>query len=138
MRLLSCILIGALTFAMSACSMSSDAALAEKEVGRFHQALDAGQFDQLYGGGSDDLKKAANQQEFVALLDAVHRKLGNVSSSTETTWNVNYHTSGTFVRLVYDTTFLQGKGTEEFVYRVSGNEAHLAGYHINSSDLIIR
>ena len=118
--------------------MSDDTALAENEIPRFHEALDSSQFESLYNNGSENLKKAATMQEFVSLLGAVHRKLGNVSSSSRKTWNVNYHTSGTFVTLTYDTVFAQGKGTEQFVYKLSGKEAHLAGYHINSNDLISR
>ena len=118
--------------------MSDDTALAENEVPRFHEALDSSQFEFLYNNGSENLKKAATMKEFVSLLEAVHRKLGNVSSSNKKTWNVNYHTSGTFVTLTYDTVFTQGKGTEQFVYKLSGKEAQLVGYHINSNDLISR
>lgn len=118
--------------------MSADTALAEAAVPDFHQALDSGQFDQLYEDGADELKQAVQRQDFVALLDAVHRKLGDVSSSTKSGWNVNYHTSGTFVTLTYDTAFSQGKATEQFVFKLSDSKALLVGYHINSNDLVAR
>ena len=138
MHIRSLILLLSTLFALSACSMSDDTALAENEVPRFHEALDSSQFEFLYNNGSENLKKAATMKEFVSLLEAVYRKLGNVSSSNKKTWNVNYHTSGTFVTLTYDTVFTQGKGTEQFVYKLSGKEAQLVGYHINSNDLISR
>ncbi len=82
--------------AVAGCSMGDEADLAAQAVSTFHQMLDAGQFDAIYAASADELKKAASQKDFVALLEAVHRKLGNTKSSSEKTWNVNYQTSGRF------------------------------------------
>jgi hypothetical protein len=95
-------------------------------------------FEFIYDSGSDDLKKAATKEDFVAILEAVYRKLGTVSSSAKATWNVSYNTGGSFVTLIYDTTFEQGMGAERFVYRLSDKEPLLAGYFINSNQLVTR
>ena len=120
------------------CSISADTALAEKQVPQFHALLDEGRTAEIYTQASDDLKKATTEADFVALLDAVHRKLGAVQKTEKQTWNVNYHTSGTFATLVYKTQYAGGEATETFVYRITNESALLAGYHINSNALIIK
>ncbi len=127
-----------LLFVLLGCSVSADTAAAEQAVPRFHQSLDAGQFAEIYELSSDDLKKVASKHEFLSLLEAVHRKLGNTKSSEKQTWNINYHTSGTFVTLVYKTTYTEGEASERFVFRMRGNVATLAGYYINSNALILK
>lgn len=130
--------LGALALVLAGCSMSADTAAAEDSIPKFHQLLDAGQFDAIYQQSSDDLKKAATQRDFVALLEAVHRKLGNTKSSGRIGWNVNYQTSGTFVTLDYKTAYDSGDANERFVFRMQEKNAQLAGYHINSTALILR
>lgn len=41
------------------------------------------------------------------------------------------------VTLAYETRFTRGRGNEQFVFRVSGNETRLAGYNVNSMELIM-
>jgi hypothetical protein len=41
------------------------------------------------------------------------------------------------VTLNYATEFTRGRGTESFVFRVEGERAKLAGYHVNSMDLMM-
>ncbi len=128
----------ALASFLCGCSMSVDTALAEQAVPRFHEELDAGQFDAIYEASADELKQATTQREFVAFLDAVHRKLGNTKASDKTGWNVNYQTSGSFVTLAYKTTFDGGSAQEQFVFRLQDKAAILVGYHVNSTALILK
>jgi len=123
---------------VAGCSMSTDTKVAERAVDTFHEMLNAGQSDAIYSASGDELKKAAKREEFVALLDAIHRKLGVTKSWTKKGWNVNYHTSGTFVTLNYSTIFDGGDAAEQFVYRLKDGKALLAGYHINSTALIVK
>jgi hypothetical protein len=122
---------------LSACSMPKNVSLAEAEVPSFHASLDAGDFGPLYEAAAEELKKAAAKQEFVDLLNAIHRKLGQVTKSERQKWNINYNTSGSFVTLVYDTTFANGNGTEQFIYKLNNGRARLVGYRINSNALVI-
>jgi opacity protein-like surface antigen len=131
------LLAAALLFAAAGCSAGEDKSAAEQAVAGFHQALDSGRFEALYDGSSADLKRASSKEDFLRLLDAVHRKLGNVQESKQVGWRVNYATGGSVVDLVYETRFAAGKGREEFVYR-AGKQPSLLGYNINSSDLIAR
>jgi len=123
---------------VSGCSMSEDTAKAEPGVQAFHQQLDAGRFVQIYDDASDDLKQASQKEDFVALLEAVHRKLGNTRSSAKQGWKVDYHTSGTFVTLQYHTVYEEGAADETFVFRLQGDAVSLAGYFVNSNALILK
>ena len=124
--------------ALSGCSPSADISLAEKQIPHFHELLDAGQFREIYASSSQEMKESGSENDFVALLEAVHRKLGTSKSSEEANWNINVHTSGTFVTLVYSTTYAEGKASERFTYRITGKQALLAGYHISSNALILK
>jgi hypothetical protein len=123
---------------LSGCSESADTALAERSVARFHEFLDAGRFTEIFEQSSDDLKKASTQSEFVALLEAVHRKLGNTKSAVDQAWNVNHHTSGTFITLTYKTVYREGEAAEQFVFRMQGDSAALVGYHVNANALVVK
>jgi hypothetical protein len=131
-------LTAALVLVVAGCSMSADTRVAEEAVARFHAMLDAAQFEAIYAESADDLKQVATQEKLIDLLEAVHRKLGPMKSSVKQTWNVNYHTSGTFITLIYATIFQGGDAHEQFVYRLQGADAKLAGYHINSDALLLK
>ena len=111
--------------ALAACSMPGDAKVAEQEVPRFHQQLDAGKFADIYQAAAVELKSVSSEMEFVEFLGVVHRKLGNTRSAEPQGWNVNSTNSGTFVTLNYKTAYAEGEATERFVYRVQGNVAVL-------------
>jgi len=128
----------AVAFIAGACTMSADTALAERAVDVFHEMLNAGQFEAIYAASADDMKKAAQREEFVALLEAVHRKLGVTKSWSKRGWNASYNTSGRFMTLAYSTIYEEGDAAEQFVYRLADGKALLAGYHINSAALILK
>lgn len=132
------LLLTFLAIALSACSMSADTTAAEQAVPKFHALLDAGRFAEIYESSSAELRKASSQQDFVALLESVHRKLGNMKSSVKQGWKVNYRTSSTFVSLTYKTIYAEGEATEQFIFQVQDTAALLVGYHVNSNALILK
>jgi hypothetical protein len=134
-RLLPALLIFA---ALAACSFSADTKKIELEVQHFHDLLNEGKSAAIYESASDEFKKASTEEDFVALLEAVHRKLGDFKSSSQKGWNVNYNTSGKFVTITYDAVYAEGKAAEQFVYRVSDEQALLFGYHVSSNVLILK
>jgi hypothetical protein len=123
---------------LAGCSMSKDTALAQAQISLFHSELDAGSFEKIYLSSSPDLQKVSSERDFVKLLAVIHRKLGNVKTSTQLTWRVFSGTSGTFATVVNKSQFEQGAGDEQFVYRIDDGVAKLAGYHINSMDLVTK
>jgi hypothetical protein len=124
--------------ALAACSISADTKKIEQEIQHFHELLDAGKSAAIYESAGEELKKAFTQEDFVALLDAIHRKLGEFKSSSQKGWNVNYNTSGKYVTLHYETIYAEGKAAEQFVYHVSDEETLLVGYRVNSNTLILK
>jgi Protein of unknown function (DUF4019) len=124
-----------LAVVLSACSLHEDKETAKNQVLLFHKALDAGQGEALYENSSDHLKRAAKKTEFIAYLNIVHEKLGNVKNSKQISSNINYGTDGSYVTLGYETEFHKGTGTERFIYRVNGKKARLYSYRIDSSAL---
>ena len=125
-------------FATSSCSSGEDLAAAEREVGKFRQSYETGAFEAIYDQGADELRKVQSKQAFVTLLEAIKRKLGEVTNTKLVNSNVNYSAGGTVVTLQYATVFEHGKGSERFVFRMAGKTALLGGYNVNSADLLIR
>lgn len=107
-------------------------------MARFHEQLNAGQFHEIYVQSDKGFQEGSSEADVVALFDAVRRKLGTVKNATPMGWRVNTTTTGTFVMLGYDVDFSEGKGTEQFVFKVSGNDVRLFNYNINSQLLITK
>ena len=120
------------------CGGKQQVASAEAAVTQFHADLNAGNFDQIYLASDPAMKNASSQEKFVALLDAVHRKLGPVKSANRQTFFINYGTAGKFLRLTYATQYDTDNATKEFVFRLNGDNVALAGYHINSEALVTK
>lgn len=117
-------------------TMTEGKPAAEKAVTRFHQMLDEEKYGEMYDESAPQMKDAAKKEDLEKLFRSVHNKLGKVTSSTNQTWKVGNYNLVSTVELVQNTQFEKGKGTEQFVFVVDGSEAKLAGYHINSMDLI--
>jgi hypothetical protein len=101
--------------------------------------LNSEQYEAIYAAADEGLHKAATEEEFVALLQAVHRKLGKVQTARRNNFQVGVSTGqGTIVTLVYNTTFVQGSGTEQFLWHMRDNQPVLLGYHISSNALILK
>jgi hypothetical protein len=127
----------AVTFALTGCSMGADISAAEANIPSFHENLDAGKFGIIYETSSSDFKRATTEAALTQLLSAVHRKLGQFQSGKAEGWNDNVTTSGHFVTVNYAAHYARGTAQENFVYRLDGAAVTLAGYHINSTALIL-
>ena len=75
------LVLATIAVAASSCSTKEDLAVAEREVEKFHQAYNAGRFDDIYEKTTDELKKGTNQEDFVAMLQTVQRKLGKTTEA---------------------------------------------------------
>jgi len=124
--------------AINACSLTKGRSIAEQAVFKFHDMYNTEQYQDIYDQTDDAFKKSTKQEDFLAILQAMQRKLGMVKESTPITWYVNATTLGTIVTLTYDTEFTEGHAKEQFVFRVSGDQAKLYGYYINSPLLITK
>lgn len=126
-----------IALALAGCSSAGDLAAADREVARFHQMLNSAQLNQIYEGASPDMHRTTTKERFVEFLDAVHRKLGRVRKAERQSFNVQVGTGGRMTTVQYRTDFEAGPAQETFVFRTSGADAKLAGYHINSDPLIL-
>jgi hypothetical protein len=123
-------------FFASGCGESTK--IAEAGVSRIHTQMNSEQFTDIYAQSDPEFRAASKQQDFFDFMNAVHRKLGKIKSASKTSYSVNFTTSGTRVRLDYQTKFEGGDGDEEFLWHLNGKEAQLVGYHINSMALITK
>ena len=121
---------------LAGCSIGADVPLAKQAAVSFHHQLDAGKFAETYSAAGPDLRAAATQQQWVQLLDMVHRKLGNFKSAPEPGWNDMVATGGHFITLTYQSTYEHGVAEEQIVYKMVGGKALLIGYHVTSNALI--
>jgi len=115
-----------------------DVGLGRAGVLKFHQQLDAAQYDEIYASAAPELRNASSRDDLLALLSAVHRKFGNVQDPAQTQFNVNWTTSGTRVVLVYHTKFALADADETFTWQIADGKAFLLGYHINSLALVTK
>ncbi len=111
---------------------------AARAVDEFHQQFNAGKYAELWDASGDELKRRMPREQFTALLAAVRRKLGDVTGSTNRSWNVRSVNLATFVGLVQDTTYATGKAFETFQFLVKDGRATLIAYDVSSLDLILR
>ncbi len=118
---------------LAACGkLTHDKDVAADAMDQFHERFNAGDFDKIYDTADAEFQGANTRADFLKLLTAVHRKLGDYKSCDNHGWSTNSFNFDTSVTLRYATKFSKGAGDEEFVYRVSGTRATLRGYHINS------
>jgi hypothetical protein len=83
------------------------------------------------------MRKVTTVADMKKVFAAVHRKLGKVVKTRQVGWRNNVSTGGNFVSVQMDTKFEKDSGSEEFVYRQVGKELKLAGYQINSAEMML-
>ena len=120
---------------LSGCGdMVNAKAIAESQIKTFHQQLSNNDINAILSSADPSMPKAAGAQ----LLSTVIRKLGNVTNTRTVGGRTNFFNGRTLVTLVQETTFAHGKGTETFTYTIKSGKAVLAGYNINSMDLLLK
>ena len=117
---------------LAGCNAVSDTKAAEQGVDALHQAFSSGQFATVYDGSAPEMKNSISRDAFVSTFGGVYSRTGAYKSGKTTGWKVNYGTGGNIVALNRDAQFQNARGTEEFVFRVQGGKAVLAGYHVKT------
>jgi Protein of unknown function (DUF4019) len=124
---------------LGSCSSASNKQIADQAVTEFHRQLDSEQYHAIYTGSDEKLRQAFSEADFVALLEAVHRKLGTVQRANLQSFQVGWFAGqGQVVTLVYNTRFVNSNADEKFVWHINGDHPLLVGYFINSNALITR
>jgi hypothetical protein len=120
------------------CGTQKDVAAADDAVTQFHKQLDNEDYATIYNQADERFRSATKQDDFLALMAAIHKKLGRTESATRRGFFVNFTTSGTQIRLTYATRFGAGDAQEQFVWSKNGENVALVGYNINSNALIVK
>ena len=127
-----------LAFGSSGCGgFVRDKETAADAMDQFHDRYNAGDFGKIYDTADADFQASTTRTDWLKLMDAVHRKLGNYKTCASQGWKTNTNNFDTTVGLRYKSTFEKGDGTEDFVFHISGKRAELRSYHIDAPKLII-
>ena len=120
-------------------NMIKDMGTVDKSVSAFHEQLNSADFHGIYATTDEMFRKVTSQEKFTALLDAVHRKLGNETNASRGNFHENWDTNwGKTATVSYTTHFEGGDASEIFVWRFNGNRLLLLNYTINSDALILK
>jgi len=123
---------------LAGCGLKETYKVTGAEAAKFHAEMDAGQYEKIWAEAAPDFRKSGDKQSFLALMEAIGKKLGKVKETKQTGWNVNTNNGVTSATMTYDTTFERGKGTETFVYVwVKDDKLRLLGYNIKSTDMML-
>ena len=107
---------------------------------RFHIVLSQGGLKDIYPQSDPEFRQATTEAQANALFSAVLNKLGTPVSSQQVGWRLNTTMSGTYLVSVSKTEFSkQAQGEETFTWKKGPDGIYrLAGYNINSNELITR
>ena len=136
MRVAACAIL-ILAALAGACSAPASVDDTEREVAKFHHQLNAGDYASIWQTTGDDMRAATTESDMTKVFSAVNRKLGKVVETKQVGWRSNVTTSGSFTGVQMQTKFEKGEGLEDFAYRKIGDRLVLAGYHINSKDMMV-
>jgi hypothetical protein len=104
-------------------------------VSRFHQQLDAGDVESIYGEATDEFRRWGSRESALKFLETVHQKMGNSGGTSRTGFHVNWQNNIVSVNETFDTKFALGQAQETFVWIVDHDQAHLQRYQIDSANL---
>lgn len=111
--------------------------LADAAVKRFHEQLNAGDFEGIYREADQAFKSDLGHDESIKFLQSLHQKLGLAGSETRLNIRVEANPNGTFLTTSYSTSFATGPATENFTWVKSGGTLKLDAYHIESNPLMM-
>jgi hypothetical protein len=129
--------LACLALPLASCQAAEDTDAAEAAVEAFHRDYDAARFAAVFEKSGPQMKQITPRAQFLEFMTAVRTRLGEVKSTKQTGWNVNYDTGGGQVTLTYQTVFESGEGTEIFIYDTA-TPPRLIGYNVNAPALVVR
>ena len=102
---------------LSSCSGAAERSIAERQVIKFHQAFNEQRYASVYEAAAPGFKKERSRDEFIALMESVHRRFGPVQSAGLRDWRTYWASRvGEFTTVTSDTTFSNGTATETFTF----------------------
>ena len=120
----------------SACMSPTDFAVVERAAAQFHDLQARGDDNAIYQAASPELRASSRLEDLTRIGNAVRNIRGCQAPARDpNTWNNNIDTSGHFITVVYNRQCADGPLVETFVFRVTGQQALLAGYHASGMAL---
>ena len=121
---------------LASCGVQQAVQDASGQVNAFHRELDDQNYTAIWAATAPQFRSVTTQAQFMKMLLAIHNKLGKIRQFKQVGWNTNVNTNGHFTSVVMDTGFEKGTGRETFTYVEQNNDLKLAGYFINSADMM--
>ena len=118
-------------------AVNSGRQLSSPAVERFHDELNAEEYEQIYAEADDAFRGSGKKEETIKFLRGVHHKLGNAGEKTLSNVMVQATTGGTFVIATYATKFARGDALEKFTWVKLGGKLVLRGYNVQSNAFIV-
>ena len=122
-------MFAATLLALTGCKGPGSVQDAAAKVAAFHQRLDAGDMEAIWNDSGPEIQ-GTDKKAFHRFLSAIHGQLGKVRESKQVGWRAETGTGGSTAEVIMQTTFERGSRKETFVYKGSGEQQKLAGYHI--------
>ncbi len=121
----------ALSLSVISCSPLRARNTATESVEEFRLAWRRTNYKDIYTRADQAFKERVTEREFVVFGQSTREKLGDLRSSKLVEDHVNFTATGTFVVLVYDTEYANGNASEQFAWRINGNQSLLYNYTLN-------
>ncbi len=102
---------------------------------RFHQQLNAGEYDQIYENSTDEFRHWGSRDKLKEFFDNVRNKMGAAGKASTVGFHVNWRNGVVWVDQTLNTHFEKGKAQEYFVWKIQQDQPHLYNYRIDALGL---
>lgn len=109
--------------------------LSSAAVDRFHQQLDQGDFENIYGDATDNFRRAGTREATLKFFENVHQKMGISGKRSVKGFHVNWQNGVLTVDEVFDTEFTLGEAKEGFIWVIDHDQPRLQTYHVDAANL---
>jgi len=104
-------------------------------VDHFHQLLNQGDFETIYGETTEGFRRAGSRDDEIKFFAMVHQKMGNAGTMSPKGFHINWQNGVLSVNQLFDTQFAQGQAQEGFIWFIEHDQARLQTYRIDSPNL---
>ena len=109
--------------------------IASDAVDRFHQQLNAGDYDQIFEEATDEFRRAGSRNDLNKFFDNIRQKMGPAGKRSAAGFHVNWQNGRLWVDQVFNTQFEKGQGQEYFLWEIQQGHPHLYHYRVDSPNL---
>jgi hypothetical protein len=112
-----------------------DYQIASAAADRFHQQLNAGDYDQIYENATEEFRRSGKREDLNHLFDNIRNKMGRAGRPSAIGFHVNWRNGVLWVDQAFNTQFEKGKAQEYFVWKIQQDQPHLYNYRIDSPNM---